>query len=465
MASRNSKRNFCIKMLKGVRFRPTGSPRDAHYSGIHSTGLGLGGLGVSYWLSYDIIDVERNVGLIRELCKQKELSLTECHDVVRKFIELEFHPIIAGDFVIQINGTDLFAVIDDAQLDRILSNAITFFRNFFTERDYWIPLNSIQSVQFDGENFSIVSEPTDSKGPITRYGDIFNMPILKSVTAWLRVRARSVADAIEKSSVILGAFFLCMDHNTHYSHTMGKPAEGILNFDKGANFSSSSAHVPYLAYPIEFVDLDLIWLKSLDSALSKRMEKRKFLRSLRWLHASWFAKGAEQFSLICMSVDAITPSKFNTSMAKSGWIRDNLGVEIDSDAIELIFKRMRADVAHGDAPSLIESQAYLDFIEKYAEDPSKCAVAIACRIIQRVHLPNMRLQPHPLTKYPEIIARKKKIMSRFDLPFRISAGFDFQRLRTKDTRPEIDSAISRVDYLKKVWHCVKVRLGLSMPMR
>lgn len=450
-------------MLKGIRFRPTGSPRESSYSGIYSPDPGLGRLGVSYWLSHDIIDVERNVGLIRELCKQKELSLKECQDVVRKFIEVEFHPIIAGDFATQINGSDLFSRTDDAQINKILDNAIVFFQKFFADRDFWIPLNSVQPVQFDGANFSLTAEPKDPSGPIRRYSDILNMPILQSATAWLRVKARSVADAREKSTIILGALFLCMHHNTHYSHTRGKPAEGIINFYNGATFSSSAPHIPYLANPIELSDSDLGWLRSLDVALSKRMESRKFLRSLRWLHASWFATGAEQFSLICMSVDAATPSNLNTSMAKSGWIRDNLGVEVDSDAIELIFKSMRGDVAHGDAPSLIESSAYLKFIKKYGEDPSQCAVTIACRVIQRVHLPDIRLQAHPLSKYPEVVEQKKKIMSRFDLPFEVSTGFDFKRLCIQEAMSEFGSPISRCNYLQRAWHGIAEKLGLRMP--
>ena len=349
--------------------------------------------------------------------------------MVEKFIEAELHPIIAGNFILQIRGFDLFNYLREDEFSKIVSSALSFFRGFFVDVDFMIPLNSVRTVNFDSSNFSLAPNLEDLRGFRSGSSDILKMASVKEATAWLRVKARSVADATERSSIILGALFLCMYHDTQYQHTMGKSADGILHFHKGTTYSSSSPHLPYLACPIELGAEDLGWLKSLDLALNAKSQKRKLLRALRWLHASWFATGAEQFSLICMAVDAIVPSRINSSLAKCGWIREDLGAEVDSDAVEMIFKRMRADVAHGDAPSLIESQAYLDFIGKYGEDPSPCALAVACRVIRNACLSDMRVQPHPLAKYPDYIMQQKTIMARHNLPFEVPTGFDFQRLR------------------------------------
>jgi hypothetical protein len=255
------------------------------------------------------------------------------------------------------------------------------------------------------------------------------MPILKSATTYLGVKARGIERATDNASIFLGSLFLCMFSETQFSHVMADPVEGILTFDEGLTFHSSRKHIPFLSNPIRLVPDDRKWIKKIETVLAGKVTDRKLNRSLRWLHSAWFAFGAERFTLICQAIDALTPSSADAMGAKCNWIHQNLSEDLCIKPIELLFKKIRSDVVHGDAPSLVESKSYVEFISTYGVDPMTAAVEVARKLIIDKFIPEMVSRPHPMTTHPEALDQKEKIFARYGLQYDLPTGFDFTPLK------------------------------------
>lgn len=304
----------------------------------------------------------------------------------------------------------------------------SYLSEFTREKWHWAPLNSITGENYRGKDLIIIGIPEAPGVTRQEMSEFLQKPLFESATKYAGLKARNAEHAKEKLGVLMGAMFLCMHSGTHHLHTMGRSASGLLFFEHGKTIYTTRAHLPYLAYEIYITAADFPLLSRVENLFKGDGGSRKLVRALRWLSASWFANGAERFSLICQAIDALTPSNLNTMKAKCSWIREQLGGEVAQEPIELLFKKIRSDIAHGDAPSLIESQTYLDFLSKYGVDPELSAVEIVRKILVDKYLPCVSVRPDPLIAYPELIDREKKIFARYGLDFRCSTGFPFAKL-------------------------------------
>ena len=417
--------DFLLRVLEGIRFSPSG-PDDCLTSGIHQTG-GLGGIGYTYWKSARTMCIHQNLEVLRR-ASNCDLSFSEANAIVSRFISKFVNPLVAGQFGWQTGTGTLLSCLSGGQIATLKQHFREEVVNAETETFYWFPLNSVDGVEFHGAGLILSKIPIADHIPNTQLIDFLDKPILKDAKVYLGVKARGRERATERASAFLGSLFLCMFSETQFTHVMASPAEGILHFDRNLSISSSRKHIPFLSNPIRLETSDLKWIKRVEEVILGGPKDRKLNRALRWLHASWFTFGAERFTLICQAADALTPSSASMMSAKCNWIHQNLSPKIDIRPIELIFKKIRSDVMHGDAPSLIESKSYVEFHSIYGMDPMTAAVEIVRKLIIDQFLPEMIVQPHPLSAYQEALDQQRQIFARYGLPYELKSGFDFSPL-------------------------------------
>ena len=417
---------ICSRLLESIRFDPT-SERDSYTSGIHRPGTGPGGIGYSYWKSYDKLALHELLPAIRN-ASSTDMSLSEALELVEKFCSLYINPVIAGKFNWQDGRGSLDNYLSDAQKSVLKGAFFSHLLDFSREKWYWAPLNSIVGASYRGRCLILADVPESSDITDQRMSDFLQKPLLEKATKYAGLKARNTGHAKEKLSVVLGALFLCMYSGTHHSHTMGRSTSGLLSFEGGATIFSTRAHLPYLANKIDLTDADFPTLSRVEELLEGDVMDRKLVRSLRWLSNSWFAYGAERFSLTCQAIDALTPSDLNTMKAKCSWIYDQLSGQIAHEPIEMLFKKIRSDIVHGDAPSLIESPTYLDFLSRYGVDPELAVVEIVRKVIVERFMQCVSVRSHPILAYPEIIESQKKIFAKYGVEYSPPAAFSFEKL-------------------------------------
>jgi hypothetical protein len=209
---------------------------------------------------------------------------------------------------------------------------------------------------------------------------------------------------------------------------MGETVSDIFEIGDGTIMSTTPPHVPALSEPISLTSSDRVWLDKVDEFLEDEFKNRKTIRALQWMRSSWFLSGAERFTTICQAVDAVTPSKCKAMKAKCGWIVSALSADLSTEAAEILFKSLRSDVVHGDAPALIESSYYLDFLEKYNLDPMHAAFEIVRHILVQNYLPEMIVRSNPILGYPKVLERMNEIYARYGMEYIPPSGFDFSVL-------------------------------------
>lgn len=335
---------------------------------------------------------------------------------------------IAGNFLWQTGRGSLHDYLSPAEIAHLKDKFFSHILGSIAQKWHWFPLNSISGQDYRGENLLLLDLPEavrfsqqDIRGFLERH------PI-KSAGKYTGVRARNVEHAKEKLGILLGAFFLCMHSGTHYLHTMGKPATGLLFFDDQMTLTSSRPHLPYLACGIQITQDDFPLFSKLNDLLKEAPKDRKIIRSLRWLSSSWFASGAEKLSLICQAMDALTPSKLKMMKEKCDWIYTQLDGATSQASIEMIFKKIRSDIAHGDAPSLIESPTYLEFLSRYNVDPELASVEILRKVLVDRFLPQVVIRNHPALEIPDYLDHQTQIFARYGIEFSLPTGFDFSKV-------------------------------------
>lgn len=420
--------NFLFrKFLESIRFAPL-STNDSYVSGIHQRHSGLGGMGYSYWKCHAVLELYRHLSAVR-IVVGSEISLIEAQSLFDDFCSQHIQPIIAGRFEWQADAGSLLECLNETQIVDLQSIFFEFATTFSSERIFWIPLNSVDGTEYKGKSLSILKLPEVERASgeeVAQY--ISRIPALQRAKRFACVKARNFEHAKERTEVLTGALFLCMHPGMQYSHTMARPSQGLLCFDRNWIYRETSPHIPALSSEILVLDEDVPFLTRVDDLMINGDNNRKLLRAMRWLGFSWFANGAERFALHCQALDALCPNEFSAMREKCSWACDVLGGTISMDAIELLFKKIRSDVAHGDAPSLIESRYYLKFLQVYEVDPQLAVVEIARKIIIDSCFPEVRLQEHPLSRNSDAFNRVSETFSRYGLEYRLPTGFDFSKL-------------------------------------
>lgn len=416
---------ICTAVLKGVRFSPHCAQTDLRTDGIHSKGLG--GLGYGYWRSPKIMKLNQKVRIFRELT-QAELSYDEVEDFVSSYLGKFVNPVVAGRFDLQSGDGCLLERLESEKVERMKQDFFEFVPVYVAEKQFWLPLGSVEGEAYKGKVFTILSKQEFERTEAGQAVESLSVPKQKNASSFLGVKARNRTRALEKSSAIIGSLMLSMYSGTQFSHTMGETVSDIFEIGDGTIMSTTPPHVPALSEPISLTSTDRVWLDKVDEFLEDEFENRKTIRALQWMRSSWFLSGAERFTTICQAVDAVTPSKYTSMKAKCGWIVSALSDDLSTEAAETLFKSLRSDVVHGDAPALIESSYYLDFLEKYNLDPMHAAFEIVRHILVQNYLPEMIVRSNPILGYPKVLERMNEIYARYGMEYIPPSGFDFSVL-------------------------------------
>lgn len=416
---------ICTAILKGVRFSPHCAQTDLRTDGIHSKGLG--GLGYGYWRSPKIMKLNQKVRIFRELT-HAELSYDEVKDFVSSYLDKFVNPVVAGRFDLQIGDGCLFERLENEKVEQLKQDFFDYVPTYVAEKQFWLPIGSVEGKAYKGKVFTILSKQEFERTEAGQAIESLGVRKQKNASSFLGVKARNRTRALEKSSAIIGSLMLSMYSGTQFSHTMGETVSDIFEIDDGTRMSTTPPHVPALSEPISLTSSDKDWLNKVDEFLEDESKNRKTIRALQWMRSSWFLSGAERFTTICQAVDAVTPSKYNTMKAKCGWIVSALSADLSTEAAEILFKSLRSDVVHGDAPALIESSYYLDFLEKYDADPMHAAFEIVRHILVQKYLPEMIVRSNPILSYPNALEKVNEIYARYGMEYIPPSGFDFSVL-------------------------------------
>lgn len=416
---------ICAAVLKGVRFSPHCAQTDLRTDGIHRKGLV--GLGYGYWRSPKIMKLNKKVRIFRELT-QAELSYSEVEDFVSSYLDKFVNPVVAGRFDLQIGDGCLLERLESEKVERLKHDFFEFLPICVAEKQFWLPIGSVEGEAYKGKVFMILSKQEFERTEAGQAVESLRLRKQNNASSFLGVKARNRTRALEKSSAIIGSLMLSMYSGTQFSHTMGETVSDIFEIGDGTIMSTTPPHVPALSNPISLTSSDRVWLDKVDELLEDEFKNRKIIRALQWMRPSWFLSGAERFTTICQAIDAVTPSNYNTMKAKCGWIVSALSADLSTEAAQILFKSLRSDVVHGDAPALIESSHYLDFLEKYDVEPMHAAFEIVRHILVQKHLPEMIIRSNPILDCPNALGGINKIYARYGMEYIPPSGFDFSVL-------------------------------------
>lgn len=338
------------------------------------------------------------------------------------------NPVVAGRFDLQIGDGCLLERLESEKVEKLKQDFFEYIPTCVAEKQFWLPIGSVEGEAYKGRVFTILSKQEFERTEAGQAVESLGVRQQKNASSFLGVKARNRTRALEKSSAILGSLMLCMYSGTQFSHTMGKAVADIFEIGDRTIMSTTPPHVPALSEPIFLTSSDRVWLDRVDQFLEDEHKNRKIIRALKWMRSSWFSSGAERFTAFCQAADAVTPSKLNTMKAKCGWIVSALSTNLSTDAAEILFKSLRSDVMHGDAPALIESVSYLAFLEKYHVEPSHATFEIVRHILIRKFLPEMIVRSNPILGYPDALGKINAIYARYGMEYIPPSGFDFSVL-------------------------------------
>jgi hypothetical protein len=318
--------------------------------------------------------------------------------------------------------------LESEDVERLKQDFFDYIAVYLSDKQFWLPIGSVQGEAYRGKFFEILPkqefECTEAGQAVKRLGVREN----KNVSSFLGVKARNRTRALEKSSAIIGSLALCMHCGTQFSHTMGEPVSDIFEIGDAIMMTTTLPHIPALSTPIVLTAVDKVWLDRVGGFIEDESASRKIIGALQWIKSSWFLSGAERFTTICQAIDAVTPSKINTMKAKCGWLVGSLPDDISMDAAEILFKSLRSDVVHGDAPTLVESPHYLRFLERYGIDPMHAAFEIVRRFLVQKYMPEVIIREHPILNFPIAIKRMNEIYKMYGMEYIPPSGFDFSVL-------------------------------------
>lgn len=387
--------------------------------------------GVNYWQSTDFLLQKGVLDDFHQLLS-KDWEVSECRDFCRGFVwECLGSILVSNCFLWETQN--LSEALTDLQKEQAEQALTAFAISKNAGVPFWYPLNFIATYDFNGDHFILRKRPDFNLDGLRqkKLDDALTSPFFKDATSWLRVSARNLRVAEVKKRIVLGGFCARLDHPSRHIFTMGKPCDSYLSQKDGAiSVHSSGEHVPCLAHPLVLSQQDEPWLKVLDEIAGGQTALKKSARCLRLFYTSWFTEGSEQFSMFCMAIDALTPSKLSAMRAKSVWALEKMRNEVDEWAIVALLKDLRSDVMHGDAPTLVEAKKYREFVGLYHQEPLDALGAITAELVRRcIFGKKMSERQNQINEYPEIIASKKKLYSRYGLEYKVPTNFDFETLK------------------------------------
>lgn len=368
--------NILIELLTKSVFALSNETVTENCSGL-PTG-GLSGIGYNYYINgkYRICP-ELHKFLSKRVIK--DISYSESQRFCKEFEKLVLPDVMSGKMLSWRDHKSLFEVLSSPEVTSLEANFSQLSTAFIEKKDYIFPLRRFEGDSFAGTNFSITAK-TALNADVLRVLD--DMSTYNSINFWLIISARNSERAFEKMEVVCGALALAMNGAERHTFSMGSILSG--HFTGTGSFHSSPARVvPALRTDFKFSAEDVEWLKILDKILVEGSSNSKCLQALRFFFMAWFATSQERFALNCMALDALVPKKHRSMKAKCEWLRDMASVKVDLYAIEMLFKKLRSSVMHGDSASLPACRDYPVFIDDYRVEPLSALDAMTADVLRR----------------------------------------------------------------------------------
>lgn len=369
--------------------------------------------GICY--NYYLNDTYKNDPLIHAFLRKKvakDISLSESQNFSDRFESKTIPKIMASRALSWRDDRSLYDVIKKEEVQFLEEMFLLLKEDFKKEKHYIFPLQKFSGKEFRGKNFSILS--TDSIDKELSRG-FYDTPYYSKVNRWLKIYARSTERACERMEAVCGSFSLTLNNNERHQFSMASAVSGHI--DEETCFHSLPSRVlPSLSTSVEIDDSDASWLKEIDKKLSDERSSSKELQALRFFFFSWFAVSQERFALNCMALDALVPRKFNRMQDKCEWIRKSCSVDVDLNAIELLFKKIRSSIIHGSSASLPLCIDYPTFVSLYRVEALSALDALTADVLKsHIFSSAMGTRISPLDRDPEIKSIAEKIFGADNL--------------------------------------------------
>lgn len=343
----------------------------------------------------------------------KFLKVSVCGDIsyseAQKFcieFERETLPLIMSRRIFaRRDEKSLFEVIADTEVSFMSERFLELRDRFHSKTTHYFPLKPFAGKVFSGKNFSIITLETliEEQAPAQEILNFFN-----GAEFWLVVPERSAERAFDKMEAICGSIALAMNDAERHTFGIVHSTSGHMS-ESGAYHSQPTRLVPSIMNVFRFNEFDHSWLTVLDKTLSDSSNNTKQLQALRFFFLSWFAVSQERFALNCMALDALIPKKMRSFRTKCVWIKAATSSDVDLVAIELLFKKIRSSIIHGDSASLSACLDYPRFIDDYRTDPLSALDNLTADVLRMgIFKGKMQERLSEVESNPELTAIVKK---------------------------------------------------------
>jgi hypothetical protein len=209
-----------------------------------------------------------------------------------------------------------------------------------------------------------------------------------------------------------------MDQQHRHGFTLREVATGFLRFPKPQSISTSTSgpHTPPIGSPITIEISDHKWLNKLPTILarSSKLAKRHG-KALEYYYRAWFMDDSDRCFLLFMALDAIfgqDGSGFAAGM-KAG-IQGTLTENIEEKRLDALL-RIRNTMLHGGAPDLFASSKYLEYAQKYSNDPSTDVQLLVSKCLRKhIFDADFRCQDNPDAEIVQFARAQGSIPSEAD---------------------------------------------------
>ena len=429
-------------ILKSVTAAPNADGSSIKRQGFPSLNGVQSGLGVYYWQSTSFVLDNGILGGFQRLLG-RDWEVSECRKFCSDFVWECLGETLTKNCFLWC-GEKLNEALSTQERNEAEQSLVAYARAKCKDTPFWFPLNCLSGEDFTGKNFVLRNTPDIKAHRPKALEEMLKSPDYANADSWLGMTARNLDLAERKKRIVLGGICARLDHQSRYLFTMGKPLERVLSRTDAAITSfPSTAHFPYLAYPLILSTQDEGWLSELDRIVDgTSKEDIKSARCLRFLYSAWFAKESERFALLCMSIDALIPANLISMRAKSSWAHEVMGGRVDEWAVEALLKSLRSDIMHGDAPSLVEAKKYRQFVSLYHKEPLDALDALAAEIVRcRVFGQKISERANPISEMPDVLSRLRGEYLRYGLTYDVPSTFDFSTLKVGKNWEEKDAAM------------------------
>jgi hypothetical protein len=204
-------------------------------------------------------------------------------------------------------------------------------------------------------------------------------------SAWLGVRSPTFKASSKMKAAILGALALTPLPRYRHMFSGRQVIRGRCTFGMdGATTSYEEFLTPPVMNDIIIGKEDFVWLAVLAKMFTSNDRTiRRQLSALEYFYRAWALDASERFPILCMAIDAVLSIKGQATKSVVAGVRGIVGPHADEQRLRALM-RIRADVIHGRAPDVYDSEEYAPYFDRYGDDPIRDMELVVGRCLRSI---------------------------------------------------------------------------------